>query len=94
MQFDPNLSQQEAEKKSKLMYSSTKGIRKNGVWAGGSESEMFASLENIIKTKYPKTPVLESRITNCLEPEYVSHDVCLYRFFDMGYFKLLLNFSL
>jgi hypothetical protein len=76
MQFDPNLNQLEAEKKSKIMYNSTKVQRKNGVWTGGSESEMFASLENIIKTEYPKTPVLESRVTSCLEPKYVSNDVC------------------
>ena len=50
------------------MHDSTKGQRKNSVWTGGSESEMFASLENIIKNENPKTPVLESRITSSLEP--------------------------
>jgi hypothetical protein len=59
------------------MHDSTKGQRKNSVWTGGSESEMFASLENIIKNKNPKTPVLESRITSSLEPKYVSSDLCL-----------------
>jgi hypothetical protein len=44
------------------MHDSTKGQRKNSVWTGGSESEMFASLENIIKNENPKTPVFSQNI--------------------------------
>ena len=77
MQFNPNLSQIKAAEKSTLMYSLTKGTKSkiNNCWEGGSESEMFNSLEKIISSKSPKTPILKSSITRCLEEEYVSDDV-------------------
>ena len=45
------------------------------VWKNGSESEMFNKLEEIARSKNPRTPVLEARITSTLEPENVSDDV-------------------
>jgi DNA polymerase gamma 1 len=93
MQFNPEMSEQEAKTKAKELYKSTKGYKskpaqvkqKNGKsenvellkqkWKDGSESEMFNKLEEIARSESPKTPVLEARITETLEPQNVNDDV-------------------
>ncbi|CAF3389354.1 unnamed protein product [Rotaria sp. Silwood1] len=74
MQFNHHLSVDEAKEKANLMYSKTKGIkdRKTGLWQGGSESEMFNSLEVIARSESPKTPVLNCHISRALEPRNVT----------------------
>ncbi|CAF2224718.1 unnamed protein product [Rotaria magnacalcarata] len=74
MQFNHQLSASEANTKANFMYSQTKGIkdRKRDLWEGGSESEMFNSLETIARDESPKTPVLNCRISRALEPHNVS----------------------
>ena len=47
-------------------------------WEGGSESEMFNKLEKIACLDSPKTPVLGSSITECLEPQKVDKGVRIY----------------
>jgi DNA polymerase gamma 1 len=75
LQFNPNLSKEEAKQKSTLMYDTTKGKNINDKWVDGSESEMFNKLEEIAKSRYPKTPVLNASITKSLEPHNVNEDV-------------------
>ncbi len=75
LQFNPNYTKEEAKLKSKLMYDTTKGKSVDNKWVGGSESEMFNKLEEIAKSKYPKTPVLNASITKSLEPDNVDIDV-------------------
>lgn len=43
-------------------------------WKGGSESEMFNSLERIACSKQPKTPFLDSRLSRALEMNGVDVD--------------------
>jgi hypothetical protein len=43
--------------------------RKAELWQGGSESEMFNSLEKIACSETPSTPVLNCRISRALEPQ-------------------------
>ena len=49
--------------------------RRTNLWQGGSESEMFNSLEQIALSEQPKTPVLDCRISRALEPKNVSDGV-------------------
>ncbi|RNA01848.1 DNA polymerase subunit gamma-1 [Brachionus plicatilis] len=98
MQFNPNMSEKEAQIKSSKLYSETKGNRNKhrkkykdemlikqlnemsndsdedvnaGKWSGGTESDMFNKLEEIAVSQKPKTPVLEARISQALEPDVV-----------------------
>lgn len=77
MQFNHQLSVVDAKDKATLMYAKTKGIkdRRTNSWQGGSESEMFNSLEQIALSEQPKTPVLDCRISRALEPKNVSDGV-------------------
>ena len=96
MQFDPTMSEQDAKKKARDMYTQTKGRRlsiksdtlakyevpdsdedaaSNKLWVDGTESQMFNKLEEIARSRLPKTPVLEATITKTLEPRYVSDEV-------------------
>lgn len=43
-------------------------------WSGGSESEMFNSLEQIACSKQPKTPFLDSRLSRALEMNGIDVD--------------------
>jgi hypothetical protein len=45
------------------------------LWQGGSESEMFNSLESIAQSVTPATPVLGCRISRALEPQNVDDAV-------------------
>jgi DNA polymerase gamma 1 len=49
--------------------------RKTELWQGGSESEMFNSLEAIACSETPQTPVLKCRISRALEPRNVNDAV-------------------
>jgi hypothetical protein len=49
--------------------------RKSNSWQGGSESEMFNSLEAIACSTTPRTPVLKCRISRALEPRNVDDAV-------------------
>ncbi|CAF0847266.1 unnamed protein product [Adineta ricciae] len=73
MQFNHNLSVDEAKAKADLMYSKTKGTksRVSQKWEGGSESEVFNSLEDVARSSQPQTPVLQCRISRALEPQNV-----------------------
>ena len=44
-------------------------------WEGGSESDMFNSLEAVARSDEPRTPVLECRISRALEPRNVNDEV-------------------
>ncbi|EDV21017.1 uncharacterized protein TRIADDRAFT_64268 [Trichoplax adhaerens] len=46
---------------------------KSKQWIGGSESEMFNALEAIALSEKPKTPILECRISQALEPKVVGN---------------------
>ncbi|XP_013394573.2 DNA polymerase subunit gamma-1, partial [Lingula anatina] len=84
-EFNPKLTKEEALKKACVMYNATKGKKttknfidekgkqvKKTKWVGGSESEMFNSLESIISVPEPKTPALGCKISRALEPDKVS----------------------
>ena len=75
IQFNPELTNKEAHEKAAKMYDSTKGVKKKNIWMDGTESEMFNKLEEIANSTLPKTPVLQSSITKCLEPNLVYGDV-------------------
>jgi len=47
----------------------------NSVWTDGTESEMFNKLEEIARSRLPKTPVLGATITRTLEPANVADEV-------------------
>ena len=49
--------------------------RTNGRWQGGSESDMFNSLEAVARSDAPQTPVLDCRISRALEPRNVDDAV-------------------
>ena len=51
-----------------------------GQWYGGSESATFNMLEKIAMSNYPKTPVLECRITKALETKTVKADVSTWNY--------------
>ncbi|KAK3096547.1 hypothetical protein FSP39_001169 [Pinctada imbricata] len=64
-QFNPNLTPIEANKKARLMYTTTKGKK---------ESETFNRLEEIATREHPKTPVLNCSISKSLQPENVGEE--------------------
>ena len=72
-QFNPSLSEKEAEDTAKKLYASTKGkirgsksVKSNKFYSGGSESVMFNALEAIAQQPKPRTPVLGAQITEAL----------------------------
>ncbi|KAK6460760.1 mitochondrial DNA polymerase catalytic subunit [Scheffersomyces coipomensis] len=71
-QFNPKLSDREAEKTARELYAKTKGqvsssrFLKRKVYHGGSESVMFNALESIAYLQHPRTPVLGASITDAL----------------------------
>ena len=54
----------------------------------GTESKMFDELERIIKMRVPKTPILNSAISKCLEPGLIEKKVWG---LTLLYFIILLN---
>lgn len=75
----PNKQQTESVDKEQV-----ENVAVKRVWKNGSESEMFNKLEEIARSQYPRTPVLEARITSTLEPENVSDDVI----FKLNFIKI------
>ncbi|KAI9599238.1 DNA polymerase family A-domain-containing protein [Syncephalis fuscata] len=77
MQFNPNMDEETAQRRSWDLYAATKGNKwhsdtpfNRGFWFGGSESYVFNALESIATSDAPKTPVLGCSITDALTPEY------------------------
>lgn len=56
--------------------------RQSNQWQGGSESEMFNSLEIIARSGEPKTPILNCQISRALEPRNVDDGVGVRRMND------------
>lgn len=71
-QFNPLMSQREAQEVAEKLYQSTKGAKhkskvfKKTFWRGGSESVVFNMLEDISGQDLPRTPVLGAGITEAL----------------------------
>ncbi|KAI5811077.1 DNA polymerase gamma [Peziza echinospora] len=80
-QFNPSISDAEAEKTAENLYIQTKGKkvqRKNLMmvdkpfWYGGTESFVFNCLEDFADQERPRTPVLGSGLTMALLREYLT----------------------
>ncbi|KAK9431980.1 DNA polymerase family A-domain-containing protein [Lipomyces doorenjongii] len=74
-QFNPTMSDADANKIATKLYESTKGarakrapktFRRGPFWFGGTESLMFNKLEEIANQEIPRTPVLGCAITEAL----------------------------
>ncbi|KAK9326015.1 DNA polymerase family A-domain-containing protein [Lipomyces orientalis] len=74
-QFNPTISDADANKTATTLYESTKGakarralkrFRRGPFWFGGTESLMFNKLEEIANQEIPRTPVLGCAITEAL----------------------------
>ncbi|GMG39614.1 unnamed protein product [Ambrosiozyma monospora] len=69
--FNPTITDAEASKTSKALYSATKGrsnmLEGNKIWYGGSETVVFNRLEQIAEQEHPLTPVLGAGITSALQ---------------------------
>ena len=72
-QFNPNMSDKEAEDTANKLYKETKGTKttrkvlsKQGFWRGGTESLVFNRLEQFAELDFPRTPVLGAGITEAL----------------------------
>lgn len=90
MQFNQNLTMEEAVQKARSMYLATKGKKRRfydksddvttdgsrsvDKWHGGTESAMFNKLEAIARSPCPRTPALGACISKALEPQNVSED--------------------
>ncbi|KAH8547987.1 DNA polymerase family A-domain-containing protein [Umbelopsis sp. PMI_123] len=78
MQYNQDLTVEEAQQKAAELYLSTKGEKQRSVrnqfkrafWHGGTESYMFNALEDIALCKEPRTPILGCAITDALKPKY------------------------
>lgn len=79
-QFNPGISDVEAERVATELYESTKGQKSkskslnNGrpFWRGGTESVVFNKLEAIAEQDVPRTPVLACAITEALMQRYIN----------------------
>jgi DNA polymerase gamma 1 len=79
-QFNPSISDVEAERVATQLYESTKGSKSklknfNGgrpFWRGGTESVVFNKLETIAEQDIPRTPVLGCAITEALMQRYIN----------------------
>ncbi|KAF2452984.1 DNA polymerase family A-domain-containing protein [Lineolata rhizophorae] len=72
-QFNPELSDEQAERTAQELYRATKGtkttrraLRPRPFWRGGSESTVFNALEDFAEQVAPRTPVLGAGITEAL----------------------------
>lgn len=78
-QFNPQLTDEEAEKAATRLYKSTKGQKRksqhrflaNEYWAGGSESVVFNQLESLATYRNHRTPVLGAGITEALSQKHL-----------------------
>lgn len=79
-QFNPTLSDLDAERVATELYESTKGQksklkcvnRGRPFWRGGTESVVFNKLEAIAEQDIPRTPVLSCAITEALMQRYIN----------------------
>ena len=79
-QFNPGISDVDAERVAGELYESTKGQKSkskafNGgraFWRGGTESVVFNKLEAIAEQDIPRTPVLGCSITEALMRRYIN----------------------
>jgi DNA polymerase gamma 1 len=79
-QFNPSISDVEAERVATDLYAQTKGQKSkskilNGgraFWRGGTESVVFNKLEAIAEQEVPRTPVLGCAITEALMQRYIN----------------------
>ncbi|KAK3070368.1 DNA-directed DNA polymerase gamma mip1, partial [Coniosporium uncinatum] len=78
-QFNPNLTDVEAQQTSQNLYAETKGkkttrkaLRDRAFWRGGTESLVFNRLEDFAEEERPRTPVLGAGITEALMRRYLS----------------------
>lgn len=79
MKADPNMSEEEAKKRAKDLYSKTKGMSSpqsevfgnRRFWYGGTESYVFNKLEEIAISNQPKTPALDCGVTAALSRKYL-----------------------
>ena len=79
-QFNPSISETDAERMATELYESTKGqkSKSKGInkgrafWRGGTESVVFNKLEAIAEQDVPRTPVLACAITEALMRRYIN----------------------
>jgi len=78
-QFNPSLSDDQANKIASQLYKETKGQRtsrkllhERPFWRGGTESFVFNRLEDFAEQEKPRTPVLGAGITEALMKRYIS----------------------
>jgi len=79
-QFNPSISDAEAERIATKLYESTKGQKSKSTtlnggrafWRGGTESVVFNKLEAIAEQDVPRTPVLGCAITEALMQRYIN----------------------
>ena len=78
-QFNPNLSEREAQEIAARLYKETKGTRTSrkalddhSFWRGGTESFVFNRLEEFAEQERPRTPVLGAGITEALMRRYIN----------------------
>ncbi|KAK9470723.1 DNA polymerase family A-domain-containing protein [Dipodascopsis tothii] len=81
-QFNPTVTDKDAQKVGTDLYSSTKGSKAttrkkyptSQFWHGGTESLMFNRLEEISRQHLPRTPVLGAAITEALQQANLTKD--------------------
>lgn len=79
-QFNPTISDVDAERVAGELYESTKGSKSKSksfnfgrpFWKGGTESVVFNKLEAIAEQDVPRTPVLGCAITEALMQRYIN----------------------
>ncbi|KAI5251557.1 DNA polymerase gamma [Aureobasidium subglaciale] len=78
-QFNPTISDADADSTADKLYKTTKGakttrkvLRDRPFWRGGTESFVFNKLEDFAEQERPRTPVLGAGITEALMRRFVS----------------------
>ncbi|UZJ52498.1 hypothetical protein CBS101457_001818 [Exobasidium rhododendri] len=78
LKANPTMSSEEATRKAKELYASTKGTNTQRsdmfgrkFWYGGTESYVFNKLEEIALSEQPKTPALDCGVTAALSKKYL-----------------------
>ncbi|KAH0369405.1 DNA polymerase gamma, partial [Aureobasidium melanogenum] len=78
-QFNPTISDADADNTAKKLYENTKGqkttrkvLHERPFWRGGTESFVFNKLEDFAEQERPRTPVLGAGITEALMRRFIS----------------------
>ena len=78
-QFNPQISEAQAQSMALTLYNETKGkktarksLHERSFWRGGTESLVFNRLEDFAEQPQPRTPVLAAGITEALMRRYIS----------------------